>query len=70
MFNLGTSEILLIAFLVFLLFGPKEMAGILRSIGKAIYDIQKTVRGIEEELWEQTSEETSQMSIKEGGSEK
>ncbi len=52
LFNIGTSEILLLAFLIFLLFGPRYLSEILRSIGKAIYELQKTFRAIEKDLLE------------------
>jgi sec-independent protein translocase protein TatA len=48
MFNLGLPEMLVIGCAALLLFGPKRMPELARSMGKAIRDFKKAVNGEEE----------------------
>lgn len=48
--NLGTSEILLIAFVIFIFFGAKRLPEIARSLGKGIGEFKKATREIQNEI--------------------
>ncbi|MBK9306747.1 MAG: twin-arginine translocase TatA/TatE family subunit [Nitrospira sp.] len=74
MFGLGTSEILIILIIAFLLFGPKQLPEVGRQVGKAIKgfkdtadDLRKSVEPelnlIQQEV--KTVEQDFQASIKE-----
>lgn len=41
MFNIGTPELILILFLVFLLFGPKALPDIARQLGRLVREVRK-----------------------------
>ena len=45
--SIGTSEILLIAFVVLLLFGGKKIPELMRGIGKGVRNFKEGVNGIE-----------------------
>lgn len=48
-FGLGTPELALILFAAFLLFGPKKLPELARSIGLAGKELKKAVKEIDEE---------------------
>lgn len=48
--NLGTGEIIIIAFLVLLLFGGKKIPELMKGIGKGVKSFKDGVKGVEEEL--------------------
>jgi sec-independent protein translocase protein TatA len=48
MFNLGLPEMLVIGGAALLLFGPKRMPELAKSMGKAIRDFKKAVNGEDE----------------------
>ena len=43
--NLGTTEIVVIAFLVILFFGTKRIPEFIKSIGTAINEFKKAIKG-------------------------
>jgi sec-independent protein translocase protein TatA len=47
--NLGTSELLIIAFVSLLIFGNR-LPSVMRSLGKSVTEFKKGVSGIEEEI--------------------
>jgi len=49
MFNLGLPEILIIAAAALLVFGPKRLPELAKSLGKGIRDFKKALEGKEEE---------------------
>lgn len=49
MFNLGLQEILLIATAALLVFGPKRLPELAKSLGKGIRDFKKALEGGPEE---------------------
>jgi len=49
-FNVGTQELLLILLLVFVLFGPRHIPDIARTLGKGLGDLQRTLRGVEDSV--------------------
>lgn len=48
--NLGSTEILLIALVVLLLFGAKRLPELAKGIGKGIKDFKKEIKSIEENI--------------------
>ena len=50
MFGLGTQEIILIALVVLLLFGPKKIPEMMRSLGKGINEFKKASKSVEDEI--------------------
>ena len=48
--NLGTTEILLIALVVLLLFGAKRLPDIAKGIGKGIKDFKKEINSITDNI--------------------
>jgi sec-independent protein translocase protein TatA len=49
-FGLGTTELLLIALLVLLLFGGKKIPELMRGLGKGVKSFKDGMDGMEEEL--------------------
>ncbi len=54
MFNIGTQELLLIMLVVLLLFGSKRIPEAARSFGQGLRQFQHAVRGIEQEIRQET----------------
>ncbi|MCX7831909.1 MAG: TatA/E family twin arginine-targeting protein translocase [Actinobacteria bacterium] len=50
MFGLGPQEMIFILFIALLLFGPKKLPELGRSIGKAIREFKKATSEIEKEV--------------------
>lgn len=48
--SIGTSEILLIVFVVLLLFGGKKIPELMRGIGKGVRSFKEGVNGIEKDI--------------------
>jgi sec-independent protein translocase protein TatA len=48
--NLGTSEIIIIAIIILLLFGGKKIPELMRGIGKGVRNFKDGVKGIEEDI--------------------
>jgi len=48
--NIGATEIILIAVVALLLFGPKKLPEMMQSIGKGIKDFKKSLNEVEEEI--------------------
>ena len=49
-FGLGTTEMLLIAFVVLLLFGGKKIPELMKGLGKGVKSFKDGMEGMEEEL--------------------
>ncbi len=49
-FGLGTTEIILIALVVLLLFGGRKIPELMKGIGKGVKSFKDGVSGIEEEM--------------------
>lgn len=52
--NLGTTELLIVAFVSLLIFGNR-LPSVMRSLGKSVTEFKKGVSGIEEEIDQATS---------------
>lgn len=48
--NLGTSEIIIIALIVLLLFGGKKIPELMRGLGKGVNQFKKGMNEIEQEI--------------------
>ncbi len=60
MFNLGLPEMLVIGVAALLLFGPKRLPELAKSLGKGIRDFKKAVSGEGEEEEKKNHEQISQ----------
>ena len=50
MFNIGTNELLLILAIILLIFGPKKLPDLARSLGRAINEFRKASSGVANEV--------------------
>ena len=57
--SLGTSEILVLALIVLLLFGGKKIPELMKGIGKGIKSFKQGVSGIEDEINKEIKDDTS-----------
>ena len=48
--NLGTGEIIIIAFIVLLLFGGKKIPELMKGIGKGVKNFKDGVKGLEDDI--------------------
>lgn len=48
--NLGTGEIIIIAFAILLLFGGKKIPELMKGLGKGVKSFKEGVKGIEDEI--------------------
>lgn len=48
--NIGATEIIVIAVVALLLFGPKKLPEMMQSVGKGIKDFKKSLNEVEEEI--------------------
>ena len=48
--NLGTGEIVIIAIVVFLLFGGKKIPELMKGIGKGVKNFKDGVKGLEDDI--------------------
>ena len=60
MFNLGASEILLVAVAVLVLFGSKRIPEMMNGLGRGIREFKKATREIEEDLTSAIKDTTSE----------
>jgi sec-independent protein translocase protein TatA len=57
--NLGVSEILVIAIVALLIFGPKRLPELLQSFGKGVREFKKAAREVEDEIKDSINAETN-----------
>jgi sec-independent protein translocase protein TatA len=48
--NLGTSEIIIIAIIILLLFGGKKIPELMKGIGKGVRNFKDGVKGLEDDI--------------------
>jgi sec-independent protein translocase protein TatA len=48
--NLGTGEILILAFVVLLVFGGKKIPELMKGIGKGVKNFKDGVKGLEDDI--------------------
>ena len=58
MFDLGTQELIVIFIVAFLVFGPKKLPELSRTLGKGIRELKSAMRGITESIDEAGSDLT------------
>ena len=56
MFDLGTQELIVIFLVAFLVFGPRKLPELGRTLGKGIRELKAAMRGLRESI-EETGEE-------------
>ncbi len=56
MFGLGTSEIILIAVVILVLFGAKKIPEMMQGLGKGIREFKKASKDIEEDITKPTED--------------
>jgi sec-independent protein translocase protein TatA len=56
MFGLGSSEIILIAIVILVLFGAKKSPDMMQGLGRGIREFKKASRDIEEDVMRPTEE--------------
>jgi len=61
MFDLGTQELILIFIVAFLVFGPKKLPELGRTLGKGIRDLKAAMRGVTDSLEEAGSDLTDEL---------
>lgn len=57
MFNIGTPELLIIFVVILIVFGPKKLPEIGRSIGKALREFKKGAEDLKEIIEQEPPEE-------------
>lgn len=60
MFGLGTSEIILIALVILVLFGAKKIPEMMQGLGKGIREFKKASKDIEEDLTKPQENKTTE----------
>ena len=60
MFDLGTQELIVIFIVAFLVFGPKKLPELGRTLGKGIRDLKAAMRGVKDSLDEAGAELTDE----------
>ena len=61
MFDLGTQELILIFIVAFLVFGPKKLPELGRTLGKGIRDLKAAMRGVTDSFEEAGSGLTDEL---------
>ena len=62
--GLGTSEIILIALVVLLLFGGKKIPELMKGIGKGVKSFKDGVKGIEDDISTSLDDNNNKPSVK------
>lgn len=61
MFDLGTQELIVIFIVAFLVFGPKKLPELGRTLGKGLRELKSAMHGIKDTLEEAGSEVTDEI---------
>lgn len=61
MFDLGTQELILIFIVAFLVFGPKKLPELGRTLGKGIRELKAAMRGVKDSLEEAGGDLTEEL---------
>lgn len=59
--NIGTSELLMILFVILLLFGSKGLPNIARTLGKGINEFKRASESVQKDILSNTGEISSQI---------
>ncbi len=60
MFGIGTWELIVILVIVLILFGPKKLPELARTLGRAIHDLRHSANTLKQEVESDTSEKNNQ----------
>ncbi len=52
--NIGTGELLVVALVVFIFFGPKQLPEIGKKLGKGLKEFRDTLHGLEKDIQNST----------------
>ena len=52
--NIGGSELLVVAFVVFIFFGPKQLPEIGKKIGKGLKEVKDAMHGLQKDIQDST----------------
>jgi TatA/E family protein of Tat protein translocase len=61
MFDLGTQELIVIFIVAFLVFGPKKLPELGRTLGKGMRELKSAMRGVRESLEEAGGDVTEEL---------
>jgi|GEM_PF-150361 len=61
MFDLGTQELIVIFIVAFLVFGPKKLPELGRTLGRGMRELKNAMRGVKDSLEEAESDLTEEM---------
>ena len=61
MFDLGTQELIVIFIVAFLVFGPKKLPELGRTLGKGMRELKNAMRGVKDSLEEAESDLTEEI---------
>ena len=61
MFDLGTQELIVIFIVAFLVFGPKKLPELGRTLGKGMRELKSALRGVRESFEEVETDVTEEM---------
>ena len=61
MFDLGTQELIVIFIVAFLVFGPKKLPELGRTLGKGMRELKSAMKGVRDSFEEAESEVTEEM---------
>jgi len=55
--NIGGGEVLLVLFVIFIFFGPKQLPTLGKNLGKAVREFKSAMRGLQDDI-EQTTKQS------------
>jgi sec-independent protein translocase protein TatB len=61
MFDLGTQELIVIFIVAFLVFGPKKLPELGRTLGKGLRELKAAMRGVKDSIEESTEGVTDEI---------
>jgi sec-independent protein translocase protein TatB len=61
MFDLGTQELIVIFIVAFLVFGPKKLPELGRTLGKGMRELKSAMRGVRESIDEASEDVTGEI---------
>jgi sec-independent protein translocase protein TatA len=64
MFGLGQTELIIFLVIVLIIFGPKNLPKLARSMGQAIRDFRTGIKGVEREMADEDEESPVETSAK------
>ena len=54
--NIGGGELLLVLFVIFLFFGPKQLPTLGKYLGKAVREFKSAMRGLQDDIEQTTTQ--------------